>query len=237
VFGRCSRDSARRRRSRSVQRASIHSEISELSRIARGKIKRRKKSVEGKPSCAFSGCGTFFLLKPRVSRPVLTRMPFQTEYVRLHRTTIADPGDDAGRAGTTRAATAKAEDPEAWGRSARPRDTSCARNTSLTSGVVPYNPNSLSEDGGNTNSFFPFRRCCGYLAHEIHTIHHPSIHHPCLALLSSRYFFGSLIYYNRCPFPLSHDLTITHISFLLSLVLVLFVLNACTFIRMFSDNQ
>jgi hypothetical protein len=70
---------------------------------------------------------------------------------------------------------------------------------------VPYNPISLSVEG-STNSFFSFRRCCGYLAHEIHTIH-PSI---ILALLSSRHFFGFLIYYNRCPFSLSHDLTITH---------------------------
>jgi hypothetical protein len=62
VFARCSRDSARRRRSRSVQRASINSEISGLSKIARGKRKRTKKSVVGKPSCAFSGCGNLRFL-------------------------------------------------------------------------------------------------------------------------------------------------------------------------------
>jgi hypothetical protein len=61
--------------------------------------------------------------------------PLQTEYVRLHRATIADPGNDAGRAGTARAAAAEAEGPEVSRRGARPRNTSCARNTSLTSGV------------------------------------------------------------------------------------------------------
>jgi hypothetical protein len=49
---------------------------------------------------------------------------------------------------------------------------------------VPYNPISLSEEGGNTSSFFfPLSPCCGYLAHQ--TIPPSSIHPsslPCSAL-------------------------------------------------------
>lgn len=70
--------------------------------------------------------------------------PPQTEYDRLYRSTIADPGDDAGRAGTARAPAAAAEGPEARRRIPHPRSTSCAGNTSLTSGVeYPYNLISL----------------------------------------------------------------------------------------------
>lgn len=59
----------------------------------------------------------------------------QTQYVRLHRATIADPGDYAGGAGTARAPAAAAEGPEDGRHSPHPRSTSCARDTSLTSGV------------------------------------------------------------------------------------------------------
>lgn len=114
---------------------SIHREISALSKIAREKRKRRRTSVVGKPSCAFSGCGMFCLLNS-ASRCVPTlKPPSQTEYVRFHRATTADPGDDAGRAGTARAPAAEAEGPEARKRSPHPRGTTCARNTALTSGV------------------------------------------------------------------------------------------------------
>lgn len=61
--------------------------------------------------------------------------PHQTEYVRLHRATIANFGNDAGRAGTARAPAAEAEGPEDRWRGSHPRNSSCARNTSLTSGV------------------------------------------------------------------------------------------------------
>jgi hypothetical protein len=79
--------------------------------------------------------------------------PLQTEYDRLHRATIANPGDDAGRAGTTRAPAAAAEGPEARRRSPHPRSTSRAGNTSLTSGVEYRTTASLFRRV-NTNSFF-----------------------------------------------------------------------------------
>ncbi|KAI0270840.1 hypothetical protein BGY98DRAFT_234638 [Russula aff. rugulosa BPL654] len=80
--------------------------------------------------------------------------PDATEYVRVHRATITDPGDDAGKAGTVRAPAADAEGPEARRRSPHHRSTSRA-SESLTSGVE-----------------YPFRRYCGYLAHQsiIHSL-------------------------------------------------------------------
>jgi len=52
--------------------------------------------------------------------------PGAIEYVRLLRATVADPGDDAGRAVTARAAAAEAEGSEASRRSACLRNTGCA---------------------------------------------------------------------------------------------------------------
>jgi hypothetical protein len=164
--------------------------------------------------------------------------PLQTKYVRLYSATIADPGDDAGRAGTARASAAEEEGPEAGRRSPHPRSASCARNTTLTSSRrVPYNLFSISEKG-DTSSFFSFRRCCGYLVHEIHTIHpsiHPSIRSfiiPCSALSSRYLLVGFLINYNRCLFSSSHDFDYHNTFFFF----FLFVLIALHFTNIFSDD-
>jgi hypothetical protein len=90
----------------------------------------------------------------------------QTEYVRIYRATIADLGDDAGRAGTAPTTAAGAEGPEAGGRIPHPRGTSCARNTSLTSELeLLYSTRHHLSPGIIPLSFL--RR--GYLARTIHT--------------------------------------------------------------------
>jgi hypothetical protein len=208
VLARCSRDSARRRRSRSVQRVYIiNSEISGLSKIAREKRKRRKKSVVsvGKRSCAFSEWGTFSLLNPRgfsfcpyIDAPPAP--PLQTNYVRVHRATTADPGEDAGGAGTARAPAADAKGPKARWLSPHPRSTGCARNTSLTSGVecltTPY---LYRRRVMPTLIFFPF-------AIDVDTLrtksipYHPSIIPSLLCSLLTTSLGSSFTYCNRGVF-------------------------------------
>jgi hypothetical protein len=226
VFARCSRDSARRHRSRSVQRASIHSEISGLSKIARGKRKRRKKSVVGKRLCAFSGCGTFSLLELRVSRSVpYTDGPRPAPPDRIRQTSSRNNCRSWQRCRPSRNSASGSS------RSGRPRGQPAWRTSQkyqlcqkylldLWSRVL-YNPISLSEEGVIPTLFSPSAVAVDTLRTKSIPFIHPSIHHPFLALLSSRYS-GSLIHYNRSPFSLSHDLTVSHISFILFVLFCLF---------------
>jgi len=112
-----------------------------------------------------------YVLSTQLGFSFCTEAAVQTEYVRFHCATTADPGDDAGRAGTARAPAAEAEGPEARQCSAHPRNTTCAGNTALISGVE-FRIWHLS--GDNTAPLF-FRR--GYLAHDAY-------HYPCSALAS-----------------------------------------------------
>jgi hypothetical protein len=108
----------------------------------------------------------------------------QTEYVRVHRTTTADPGDHAGGAGTARAPAADAEGPEARWRSPHPRSTGCARNTSLTSGVEYRTTPSLFRRRVIPTLLFPFAIVVDTLRMKsIPSIHTPSSI-PCSALFS-----------------------------------------------------
>jgi hypothetical protein len=132
--GMCSRDAAE------TPRGAIDQEACK-ERLFTAKSRDYQKSQEGKERgerCQWQGnhhayspdAVRFLYSNLRFLVLYLTLMapdpPLQIEYVRLLRATVADPGDDAGRAVTARAAAAEAEGSEASRRSACLRNTGCA---------------------------------------------------------------------------------------------------------------
>lgn len=150
-------------------------------------------SVVGKPSCAFSACGTFSLLKPPVSRyvPIMMRSA-PSDRIR--------PTSSRNNCRSWQRCRPSRKSASASSRSGRPRGQAalaasqkyqlCQKYLLDLWSRVLYNPISLSEEG-NTNSSFPF----AVVLDTLRTKSIPSIHHPFLVLFASRYvFFGFLTY-------------------------------------------
>jgi hypothetical protein len=180
-------DIALRRYMYSVARKCSHAE---RRTVQAGKRKRRKMSVAGKPSCVFPGCGTFSLLKPPVSRSVpYPDGPRPAPPDRIRPTSSRNscrswrrcrPSSN-GASGSSRSGRLRGQPAQRVSQKYR----LCMKCLLDLWSRVPYNPISLSEED-NTNFFFffffSFRRCCGHLVQEIHTIHPSSL--PCSALFS-----------------------------------------------------
>jgi len=153
-------DIALRRYMYSVARKCSHAE---RRTVQAGKRKRRKMSVAGKPSCVFPGCDRI--------RPTSSRNSCRS-WRRCR------PSSN-GASGSSRSGRLRGQPAQRVSQKYR----LCMKCLLDLWSRVPYNPISLSEED-NTNFFFffSFRRCCGHLAQEIHTIHPSSL--PCSALFS-----------------------------------------------------
>ena len=201
----------RRHRSRSARRAFIRSEISAPSKIARGKRKRRKQVSGGKTIMRIlpAGCGTFSLLNHR-------GFPFCSTYTEALATPAPPdrirPSSSPNNCRSWRPSRQSTNSASASSRCGGPRGQvawPASRKCRLCQKYlldlwsrVPYkryNTISRSEKVIPT-LLFPFAIVVDTLRTKSIPFH-PLIHHPFLALLSSRYVsFGFLIYYNRFPF-------------------------------------
>ena len=159
--------------------------------------------------------GTLSLLKPRVSRSVPTLTPpapgppnrirpiSSCNNCRSWRRcrpsgNCASASSKCGRSGGHAAQSAS---PKYW----------LLQNTSLNSGVEYRTAPSLFRRRVIPTFFFPSRRCCEYLAHEIRTV--PSIHPSSLPFPALFWLLWVPHLLQSLPISLSHDLTITHIFY------------------------